>query len=123
MRNRSVYRVCVLLLTVALMLPNVAQAQSNQRDDRDKLWNGILIGAGVGAAVGMLIAPPAFCGGGHDTECAMIVRATIGLGSIAGGIGIGALVDGLQSRDASVPFSNGRAMRPRLSGAQLSVRF
>lgn len=123
MRHRSASRLVVLLLLITLILPTVAQAQTNQRDDRDKLWNGILIGAGVGAAVGMLIAPPAFCGGRHDSECAMIVRATFGLASIAGGIGIGALVDGLQSRDASTPFRNGRATRPRLAGAQMIVNF
>lgn len=123
MRNRPAFRLCLLLLLVTLVVPSAAHAQSNQRDDRDRLWNGILIGAGVGAAVGMLIAPPAFCGGGHDTECAMIVRATIGLGSIAAGVGIGALIDGLQSRDASVPHGITRARTPRLSGLQMTVRF
>jgi hypothetical protein len=122
MRNRSVFRICVLLLVVTMALPNLALAQANPRANGDTLWNGILIGAGIGAAVGMLIAPPAFCGGGHDTECATIVRATIGLGSIAGGIGIGALVDGLTSRSASIPFRN-HSPRPRVSGLQMSVRF
>ena len=123
MRNRSVFRLCVLLLLVTLAVPNLALAQSNRTDDRDRLWNGMLIGAGIGAAVGMLIAPPAFCGGGHDTECAMIVRATFGLGSIAAGVGIGALVDGLQRRDATLPFGDTRPRQPRLSGMQVNVRF
>lgn len=123
MRNRSVFRLCLLLLLVSLAVPNFALAQSNQTNDRDRLWNGMLIGAGVGAAVGMLIAPPAFCGGGHDTECAMIVRATFGLGSIAAGVGIGALVDGLQRRDATLPFGDTRPRQPRLSGLQMTVRF
>ena len=123
MRNRSLFRFCLLLLLVTLAAPGAVQAQSNQRDDHDRLWNGILIGAGVGAVVGMLVAPPAFCGGNDDTECATIVRATIGLGSIAAGVGIGALVDGLQSRDASMPFAPGRVMKPRLSGVQMTVRF
>lgn len=123
MRNPCVFRLCVLLVLVALAAPNVAHAQSNDHDDHDRLWNGMLIGAGVGAAVGMLIAPPAFCGGNDDAECAVIVRATIGLASIAGGIGIGALVDGLQSRDASLPVGNRRVTKPRLSGVQMSVRF
>ena len=122
MRYRSVSRLCLLLLLVTLAWPNSAHAQGNQTRDRDSLWNGILIGAGVGAAVGMLIAPPAFCGN-NDSECATIVRVAIGLPAIAGGVGIGALVDGLQSRDASIPFTNGRAPRPRLSGVQMSVRF
>ena len=123
MRHRSVFRLCAFLLVMALAVPNLALAQTNQHDDRDRLWNGMLIGAGIGAAVGMLIAPPAFCGGGHDTECAMIVRATIGFGSIAAGVGIGALVDGLQSRDASRRFGNSRVVKPRLSGVQMTVRF
>ena len=123
MRHRSACRLGALLLVISLAVPNLAIAQTNQNNDRDRLWNGMLIGAGIGAAVGMLIAPPAFCGGGHDTECAMIVRATFGLGSIAAGVGIGALVDGLQSHDASMRLANGRAMKPRLSGAQMTVRF
>lgn len=117
MRNPSVSRRCVLLLLVSMAVPTFAQAQSNDRDDHDRLWNGMLIGAGVGAAVGMLIAPPAFCGGNNDTECAAIVRATIGLASIAGGIGIGALVDGLQSRPPSPRRGFG------VTGLQVRVSF
>ena len=66
---------------------------------RDSLVNGMLIGAGIGAVVGMLVAPPAFCGA-NDSECATIVRVAIGLPSIAGGLGVGALVDALNSKDA-----------------------
>ena len=123
MRNRFTSRLCLLLLITMLAVPTLAHAQTGQSGKGDRLWDGMLIGAGVGAAVGMLIAPPAFCGGGHDTECATIVRATIGLASIAGGVGIGALIDGLQSKDASMPFTNARATTPRLSGLQISVRF
>ena len=111
----------VLLLIAMLAVPNLAHAQSNQTRDRDSLWNGILIGAGVGAAVGMLVAPPAFCGN-NDSECATIVRVAIGLPAIAGGVGIGALVDGLQSRSPS-PQRGFGANRPRISGVQMSVRF
>ena len=123
MRIPGVFKPCIFLLVATLGAPSFAHAQSTDRDDHDKLWNGMLIGAGVGAVVGMLIAPPAFCGGNDDSECAAIVRATIGLASIAGGIGIGALVDGLQRRDASMPFGNGRVTRPRLSGVQMTIRF
>jgi hypothetical protein len=112
-----------LLLLVTLAVPDFAHAQTNDSNDHDRLWNGMLIGAGVGAAVGMILAPPAFCGGGNDTECATIVRATIGLASIAAGIGIGALVDGLQYRDATMPFGQGRRVRPRPAGVQMSVTF
>ena len=85
--------------------------QRDPSNDHDTLWNGVLIGAGVGAAVGMLIAPQAFCGG-HDTECSTIVRVAIGLPAIAGGIGIGALVDVLMSRRNSP-----------VSGVQLNWKF
>ena len=47
----------------------------------------------------MLIAPQAYCA--HDTECSTIVRVAIGLPAIAGGIGVGALVDSLMSRRSS----------------------
>ena len=123
MRNRSVSRLSVLVLLVTLAIPDFAHAQASDREDHDKLWNGMLIGAGIGAAVGMIVAPPAFCGGGNDTECAAIVRATIGLASIAGGIGIGALVDGLQYRDATAPFAQGRRVKPRVSGVQMTLTF
>ena len=113
MRNRSVIRLRLVLLVGSLILPNVAHAQGSQGGKRDKLWNGMLIGAGIGAVAGMVVAPRALCGG-HDTECAVIVRAAIGLPVIAGGIGIGALVDGLTHRDAT---------RPRLSGVQMTVNF
>ncbi len=102
----------VLLLMIGLAVPSPAYAgQRNASGGRDSLWNGVLIGAGVGAAVGMLIAPRAFCGA-HDTECATIVRVAIGLPAIAGGIGVGALVDGLMSRRDA-----------RVSGVQISWRF
>ena len=122
MRNRCVLRLCLLLLVATLAVPNLAGAQTSSSGDRDKLWNGMLIGAGVGAVAGMLVAPQALCGS-HDTECAVIVRAAIGLPAIAGGIGIGALVDGLTSRDATVPFTNGRGRKPKLSGVQMTIRF
>jgi hypothetical protein len=59
----------------------------------------MLIGAGVGAAAGMLFAPPALCGS-DDTECSVIVRTVIGIPALAGGIGVGVLVDGLSNRSA-----------------------
>ena len=118
-RHRSVFRLCLVLLLVTLAWPTQAHAQSKRGD---KLWNGMLIGAGVGAAVGMLVAPPAFCGN-NDSECAAIVRVAIGLPAIAGGVGIGALVDGLNKRETAVPFPSGRSMKPRVSGLQMTVRF
>ena len=122
MRNRSLFGLCVLLFLTTLAVPHVADAQPSQKNDRDSLWNGMLIGAGVGAAAGMLFAPQALCGS-HDTECAVIVRAAIGLPGLAGGIGIGALIDGLMTRDETVPFGNTRAVKPKVSGVQLTLRF
>jgi len=119
MRSRSVFRLCLVLVMLTLAWPAQAHAQSKTGDS---LRNGILIGAGVGAVVGMVLAPPAFCGG-NDSECAAIVRVAIGLPAIAGGVGIGALVDGLHKRDSAVPFTNGRSTKPRLSGVQMTVRF
>ena len=116
MRNRS-----ILVMLFVITLANVGTihaetrpfslSQSTQSQKRDSVWEGILIGAGIGAVAGMLIAPPAFCGS-HDSECATIVRVAIGLPAIAGGIGIGALVDRLHSRRATA-----------LSGVQMSWRF
>ena len=122
MRHRFAARLFLLLFVLTLAAPHLAQAQTAPRPKGDRLWNGMLIGAGVGAAAGMLIAPQALCGS-HDTECAVIVRAAIGLPAIAGGIAIGALVDGLSSHDATVPFGNSRSVKPRLSGVQMTVRF
>ena len=122
MRYRSVLRLCVLLSAITLAVPQLAHAQTSQGGRRDRLWNGMLIGAGAGALAGMIVAPQALCGS-HDTECSVIVRAAIGLPAIAGGIGIGALVDGLTSRDATMSFDNGRGRRARLSGVQMTVRF
>ena len=90
-------------------VPPSQTAVSFQNDGRrgDSLANGMLIGAGIGAAIGMLVLPQTMCGG-HDTECATIVRAAVGLPVIAGGIGIGALVDGLhkqRARPAGVTFN------------------
>jgi hypothetical protein len=74
--------------------PDTVRFQDAGRQRGDSLWNGMAIGAGIGAVVGMLVMPQALCGS-NDTECATIVRVVIGLPSIAGGLGIGALVDGL----------------------------
>ena len=116
MRSRS-----VLMLLLGTLLANVATlqaetkplllSQTTQSQKGDSVWTGILIGAGIGAVAGMLVAPPAFCGS-HDSECAAIVRVAIGLPAIAGGIGIGALVDRLHPRRATA-----------VSGVQVNWRF
>ena len=125
MRNRSLSRLCLLLLLAVLALPlrvaadepsaaqhrltqaaiklpaepsNIVLLQNEGRK-RDSLANGMLIGAGIGAVVGMLVVPQVMCGS-NDSECSTIVRAAIGLPVIAGGLGIGALVDGLHRQAA-----------------------
>ena len=115
MRTRLI-ALCLLLAlagpqAVQAQTPNPVMWQNVQSGQRDSLWNGILIGAGVGVAIGMLVLPPAFCGN-NDSECATIVRAAIGLPVIAGSIGIGALVDKLNSRGDA-----------RVSGMQVNFRF
>jgi hypothetical protein len=67
----------------------------------------MLIGAGIGIVVGMLVVPRAMCGP-NDSECSTIVRIAVGLPVVAGGIGIGALVDSRhkqEARPAGVTFN------------------
>lgn len=115
MRSRSVFRFCLLLLVMTLAVPHLAHAQT-QTGKRDRLWNGMLIGAGVGAVAGMLVAPQALCGS-NDSECAVIVRAAIGIPAVAGGIGVGALIDGLTGRPTSPQRRFG------VTGVQMTLRF
>jgi hypothetical protein len=137
MRNRPSFRLSLLLIVALFWMPARALAQvdaTSQRPlshaiadgplsarqnavlsqravrERDSLANGLLIGAGIGAAVGMLLMPQLMCGA-HDTECSTIVRAVIGLPSIAGGLGIGAIVDAVNKKDA------------RPAGVAFNVRF
>jgi hypothetical protein len=115
--RKSVVLGLLIITTLTNAAPAIAETRqapgfhNQQSPKRDTIWNGILIGAGIGAVAGMLVAPPAFCGS-NDSECAAIVRVAIGLPAIAGGIGIGALVDGLQSRRGTA-----------VSGAQITWRF
>ena len=105
---------------LALVVPANAGAQQitqSPPEQRDGLWNGVLIGAAVGAVIGMAVAPPAFCGR-NDSECATIVRVAIGLPSIGAGIAVGVIVDALhQDRSAGVVSSG------RRTGAIFRVRF
>ena len=89
----------------AVTLPDAAENvlfQDRRGGGRDTVWNGALIGAAIGAAVGMFIAPQYYCGA-HDTECATIVRVAMGLPAIGAGLGVGALIDHLNSQRASGP--------------------
>ena len=88
-------------------LPDAAFSQADVEPKRDSLANGMLIGGAIGVVAGMLVVPRVMCGA-NDSECSTIVRAAIGLPVIAGGVGIGALVDGLHkqgARRAGVAFN------------------
>jgi hypothetical protein len=112
MKTAVITCVVFLILTASA----VAQTQTSRPPHRDRLWDGMLIGAAIGTVVGMVLAPPAFCGR-NDSECAAIVRVAIGLPAIGAGIGIGALVDGLhKSQATNRPFTGAR-------GALVRIRF
>ena len=101
--------IAAVLLTFAW--PAHADAQTAVPVKHDSIWDGILIGAAVGTAVGMVLAPPAFCGR-NDSECSAIVRVAIGLPAIGIGIGVGALADGLhhQRGPGPVPFRSAQSL-------------
>jgi hypothetical protein len=105
MRNRTL---SVILLVATLLLPRVAAAQGGGNDARfrndvqpkgDSLANGMLIGAAIGGIVGLIVMPLTMCPP-NDKECSTIVQVVIGLPFLAGGFGIGALVDGLNKQNA-----------------------
>jgi hypothetical protein len=101
----------VTILTIALGVPSGASAQTTSTQKHDSLWDGVLIGAVVGTAVGMFVMPPAFCGR-NDSECSAIVRVVIGLPSIGVGIGVGALADHLhhQRGMGPAPFESAKSL-------------
>ncbi len=80
-------------------LARAVQFHNDNQKKGDSLANGMLIGAGIGVVVGMLVVPRAMCGP-NDSECSTIVRVAVGLPVVAGGIGIGALVDSRHKQDA-----------------------
>jgi hypothetical protein len=108
----SVKLVVAALLAFALAWPGSAAAQTTAKTKHDRLWDGILIGAGVGALVGLGLAPRAFCSR-NDPECTAVVRVAIGLPAIGVGIGVGALADGLHHEQRGfgpVPFRSANSM-------------
>jgi hypothetical protein len=69
---------------------SVASATPPQRGNRDSVWNGILIGAGIGAAGGYIWARHE-CG--NDAECAAITNPVGILAGAGIGAAIGAVLD------------------------------
>ena len=86
-------------INLSRIAPDATFSQATAQPKSDSLANGMLIGAGIGVVVGMLVVPRAMCGP-NDSECSTIVRVAIGLPVIAGGLGIGALVDSRHKQDA-----------------------
>ena len=112
MKKMSVKLVVAALLTFALALPGSAAAQTTAKTKHDRIWDGMLIGAGVGALVGFGLAPKAFCSR-NDPECTAVVLLAIGLPSVGVGIGVGALVDGLHHQQRGfgpVPFRSAHSL-------------
>ncbi|MGH9158399.1 MAG: hypothetical protein ACRD2X_00210 [Vicinamibacteraceae bacterium] len=65
--------------------------QAPQVRQRDSIWNGVLIGAGAGAAGGFLWAQ-SVCGG-DDRECSFIATPVGVLAGAGIGTAVGAIVD------------------------------
>jgi hypothetical protein len=82
--------VVAVTLTLTLTIPTVASAQTTGNTKHDRLWDGMLIGGGVGAIVGT-VAGRKLCGTPPEPDCAALM---IPAGFIYG-IALGALVDGL----------------------------
>ena len=75
---------------------------------RDTLWNGVVIGAGLGAIAGALGGVTAI----DCSECAGFnVPLTFGVLGAAAGAGIGAAVDALRHARAPATTANGRRTR------------
>jgi hypothetical protein len=91
----------------------------------DPIWEGLLIGGGIGTVMGMVIVPPWFCGH-NDSECTAIVRVAVGLPIAAGGFVAGALIDKYTQRGPFVWRSrSGRRvgrLDPRVGPTGAAVR-
>ncbi|MPZ17666.1 MAG: hypothetical protein GEV06_07125 [Luteitalea sp.] len=77
--------------TFAIVELPPARRQPPQVRQRDSIWNGVLIGAGVGAAGGFLWAQN-ICDG-NDSECSAIATPVGVLAGAGIGTAVGAIVD------------------------------
>ena len=85
-------RLAVSVASVAAIRPDRSQA-TVKSGKRDSVWEGLLIGAGIGAAGGYVWGR-SICGP-NDSEC-FAIAGTVGvLGGIGIGATIGAIVDAL----------------------------
>ena len=78
----------------------------------ESAWNGVLIGAAVGAASG-LVAMSASCGS-NDSECAAIAGLAFIPTFTGGGAALGAILDKLHSKYDPVYLQQTSLQRPRL---------
>jgi len=91
MTGKATVRLLVAVtLTLTLTIPTIAAAQTTGSTKHDRLWDGMLIGGGVGAIVGT-VAGRKLCGTPPEPDCAALMKVP----GIIYGIALGALVDGL----------------------------
>jgi len=65
---------------------------------RDSVWNGVLIGTGIGAVWGGVAGAKGECSTGVSSDCDMLTGQAVAAGILIGGLmgaGLGALVDWL----------------------------
>ena len=82
-----------LLLPGAGSLPPLARAREHASEKRDSVWDGALIGAGIGGGGGYIWARN-ICGA-HDTECFAIAGPVGMLSGVGIGAAVGAIADAL----------------------------
>ena len=83
----------------------------------ERWWDGMLIGAGVGALTGFVSAA-SVCP--NDSECKAIVGAIFVPTFAGGGAGVGALIDSLFHKDETVYTRNSESMLRRFNVAPVA---
>jgi hypothetical protein len=86
---------------ITLKRPRASASSSRPASGSDRVWEGMLIGAAVGAVIGAGIVPATNCKPSNP-ECPARLRIGVGIPATAAGAALGALVDGL-IRQASPP--------------------
>ena len=88
--NTTTRLLVAVTLTATLVIPGIASAQTTGNTKHDRLWDGMLIGGGVGDIVGT-VAGRKLCGTPPEPDCAALMKVP----GIIYGIALGALVDAL----------------------------